>query len=61
MIDLASSFLKDSTEYNELQYRIICGQNYQQNAIDKMKGIICKTMPKEWYSYSFAKNLIMLI
>jgi hypothetical protein len=56
MIDLASSFLKDSTEYNELQYRIICGQNYQQNAIDKMKGIICKTMPKEWYSYSFAKK-----
>ena len=56
MIDLASSFLKDSTEYNELQYRIICGQNYQQNAIDKMKGIICKTMPKEWYNYSFAKK-----
>ncbi|HBY19629.1 MAG TPA: hypothetical protein DEG71_01195 [Clostridiales bacterium] len=56
MIDVASSFDKDSKEYEELQYRIICGQNYQQNAIDKMKGIICKPMPKEWYDYHAAKD-----
>lgn len=56
MIDVASAFDKDSEEYKELQYRIICGQNYQQNAIDKMKGILCKPMPKEWYDYYSAKD-----
>lgn len=56
MIDIASSFDKGTEEYNELQYRIICGQNYQQNAIDKMKGIECKPMPKEWYDYHTAKK-----
>ena len=56
MIDVASSFDKSSKEYEELQYRIICGQNYQQNAIDKMKGILCKPMPKEWYDYHTAKD-----
>lgn len=56
MIDVAAGFNKDSEEHNELQYRIICGQNYQQNAIDKMKGIICKPMPKEWYDYFSAKK-----
>ena len=56
MIDISFSFCKDSEEYKELQYRIICGQNYQQNAIDKMKGILCKKMPKEWYNYHSAKN-----
>lgn len=56
MIDVAAEFENDSEEYKELQYRIICGQNYQQNAIDKMKGILCKPMPKEWYDYFSAKN-----
>ncbi len=56
MIDIAFSFDKGTEEYNELQYRIICGQNYQQNAIDKMKGIECKPMPKEWYDYHTAKK-----
>ncbi|MDD4188363.1 MAG: hypothetical protein PHX04_06415 [Bacilli bacterium] len=57
MFDVASGFEKDSKEYNELQYRIICGQNYQQNAIDKLKGIISKPMPKEWYDYFTAKDM----
>ena len=57
MIDVASSFDKDSDEYKELQYRIICGQNYQQNAIDKMKGILSKSMPREWYDYHSAKTV----
>lgn len=56
MIDVQSSFKKDSKEYIELDYRIICGQNYQQNAIDKMKGILAKPMPKEWYDYFSAKD-----
>jgi hypothetical protein len=56
MIDVASNFNKESEEYKELQYRVICGQNYQQNAIDKIKGCISKPMPKEWYDYHSAKN-----
>jgi hypothetical protein len=56
MIDVQSNFDKNSNEYKELEYRIICGQNYQQNAIDRIKGIISKPMPKEWYDYHSAKN-----
>jgi hypothetical protein len=35
----------------------MCGQNFQQNAIDKIKGIISKPMPKEWYDYKSNKIL----
>lgn len=49
MFEIRSKFEKDSEEYKELSYRIKCGQLYQQNAIDKAKGIICKPMPKAWY------------
>ena len=50
MIDIQSKFEQDSKEYKTLDYRIMCGQLYQQNAIDKTKGIIAKPMPKEWYN-----------
>lgn len=49
MFDVRANFPKESREYKELSYRIQCGQLYQQNAIDKAKGIICKPMPKEWH------------
>lgn len=49
MFEVQSHFEKDSPEYKELAYRICCGQLYQQNAIDKAKGIIAKPMPREWY------------
>lgn len=49
MFDVRSGFSTDSKEYEELTYRIQCGQLYQQNAIDKAKGIVCKPMPKEWH------------
>lgn len=49
MIEVMSQFEKDSKEYKILDYRVKCGQLYQQNAIDKTKGIIAKPMPKEWY------------
>lgn len=49
MFEVQSQFSADSKEYKELEYRIMCGQLYQQNAIDKAKGIIAKPMPKEWY------------
>ena len=49
MFDVQAQFPKDSQEYKELEYRIQCGQLFQQNSIDKAKGIIAKPMPKEWY------------
>lgn len=52
MFDVQSQFEPDSKEYKVLDYRIMCGQLYQQNAIDKAKGIIAKPMPKEWYNRS---------
>ena len=49
MFEVRSHFNAESKEYKELSYRIRCGQLYQQNAIDKAKGIICKPMPKSWH------------
>ena len=49
MFDVQAQFEKGSPEYQELEYRIQCGQLLQQNAIDKSKGIVAKPMPKEWY------------
>ena len=50
MMEVQSRFDKDSKEYNVMQYRISCGQLYQQNEIDKIKGIDFKPMPRRWYS-----------
>lgn len=55
MYDVLASLEKDSKEYKELKDRIILGQAYQQEAIDKIKGIKAKTMPKEWYDYKINK------
>ena len=49
MFEVQSRFKEDTKEYAELSYRIKCGQLYQQNSIDKAKGIICKPMPKTWH------------
>lgn len=43
-----ASFDKGSREYDTLSYRILCGQLFQQESIDKAKGIIAKPMPKYW-------------
>lgn len=50
MFDIQAQYESDSKEYQILEYRIQCGQLFQQNAIDKTKGIIAKPMPKTWYS-----------
>lgn len=50
MICIADGFPKESEEYKVLQYRIMCGQLFQQNTIDRAKGIISKSMPVHWYS-----------
>ena len=51
MYDVQAQYQKGSVEYETLRYRIISGQLYQQNAIDKAKGIICNPMPRAWYDY----------
>lgn len=49
--DVQAQFEVGSKEYEELDYRIMCGQLFQQNAIDKTKGIISKPRPKNWFNY----------
>lgn len=51
MYDVQASYEPGSAEYETLTYRIRSGQLYQQNAIDKAKGIVCKPMPRSWYDY----------
>ena len=50
MIERQAGFEKGTPEYEELAYRIMCGQLYQQNTIDRAKGIIAKPMPDYWYN-----------
>jgi len=50
MFEVRSRFPAGSREYRILDYRIKCGQLYQQNSIDKTKGIEAMPMPKSWYS-----------
>lgn len=49
MFEVQAGYKPGTIEYETLAYRIKCGQLYQQNAIDKAKGIICKPMPREWH------------
>lgn len=49
MYEVQANFSPDSEEYKTLDYRIKCGQLYQQNAIDQAKGIDCRPMPEHWY------------
>ena len=48
MISLREQFDKDSEEYKRLTYRISTMMNYQQNAIDRIKGVVARPVPKEW-------------
>ena len=50
MIEQQSNPNLTKEQYDELAYRIMCGQLYQQNVIDRAKGIIAKDMPEEWYN-----------
>lgn len=52
MFEVQARFAPDTREYRILDYRIKCGQLYQQNAIDKTKGIEAKPMPEHWYRQS---------
>lgn len=52
MFEVQARYEKDSREYRILDYRIKCGQLYQQNQIDKAKGIEAKLMPARWYQWN---------
>ena len=56
MFEVQAGFEKDSPEYKELEYRIMCGQLYQQNTIDRAKGIIANPMPDYWHSICSCKD-----
>ena len=57
MYEVRSHYEEGSEEYRVLDYRIRSGQLFQQNAIDKAKGIIAKPMPKTWYDWRAASDL----
>lgn len=49
MLEVQARFDIGSKEYEDLEYRIQCGQLYQQNCLDSIKGIVSKPMPKYWF------------
>lgn len=51
MFEVQARFDKNSREYRVLDYRIKCGQLYQQNSIDKCKGIEAQDMPDKWHNW----------
>lgn len=56
MKEVQSRFPKDSEEWKIMDYRMGCGQLYQQNELDKIKGIDFKPMPKSWYNFKECEN-----
>ena len=48
MISLREQFEPDDEEYKRLTDRISTMMNYQQNAIDRIKGVVARPVPKEW-------------
>ena len=57
MFEVAARYPDNSKERDVLSYRILCGQLYQQNAIDKAKGIICNPMPRDWHDRMAASKI----
>lgn len=56
MFDILAQYEEGSKEYEELMYRIIVSQHYQQLAIDKVKGIVAEPMPTSWYQLRDCDN-----
>lgn len=50
MMEVQAHFEKGTKEYKALEYRIGCGQLYQQSELDKLKGIVTTPMPRSWYN-----------
>ena len=55
MFDVLASLEEGTKEYKQVFDRIICFQAYQQEVIDSCKGIIPKTVPKDWYTWKEVK------
>ena len=51
MYSVIVNFKEGTPEWNELHYRILCMQDFQQNSIDMAKGIEYRPVPKEWYDW----------
>lgn len=56
MIDILFGLQFGTLEYELLNKRILCGQLFQQNELDKLKGIIAKDMPKHWYMRNYCET-----
>lgn len=56
MMEVLSHFKPEDKEYKELEYRIACGQLYQQNELDKIKGIVARPMQSYWYNFRGCKG-----
>lgn len=56
MMEVLSHFQPGDKEYKDLEYRIACGQLYQQNELDKIKGIVARPMPSYWYDFRGCKG-----
>lgn len=52
MLNLQSKFPAGSREWNELEYRVICIQHFQQLSIDSVKGIKMTPMNSQWNNLS---------
>ena len=52
MLNLQSKFPEDSKEWDELEYRVICIQHFQQLSIDSVKGIRMTPMNAQWNTLS---------
>ncbi len=55
MFEVQARFPIDSEEYKIMDYRTKCGQLYQQESIDAIKGIKAKPMPKYWHDFYATK------
>ena len=52
MLNLQSKFPMNSPEWNELEYRVICIQHFQQLSIDSVKGVKMTPMNNQWNNLS---------
>ena len=52
MLNLQSKFEPGSPEWQELEYRVICIQHFQQLSIDSVKGIKMTPMNNQWNNLS---------
>lgn len=52
MLNLQSKFPVGSQEWDELEYRVICIQHFQQLSIDSVKGIRMTPMNTQWNNLS---------